>query len=214
MPYNPGNSHCIGFHAGAYTTIDVDYMTISYLKSRHFFEAKEATTDFSDEQPPDPASGEANTEMGLAEHPSDHEITGEPATIKTGTLHETHLVLADYTIREDRSAEPDNQIGKNEITNVHLVIENIGQSNAERVRVNLLNNQPGIVALGVLSGEKFEKKIPVLRIPAGESRTLIFKYFIGSRFNEEHISFRVDIEENGTEVLDKPIGFRINQTAN
>ncbi|MCK5171019.1 MAG: caspase family protein, partial [Bacteroidales bacterium] len=106
------------------------------------------------------------------------------------------LIIAQYVVLENQSAEPNNQIDINEVIDVKLAIQNIGQGKAENVKIKIENNQKGVMLLGVVNGEQLIRENPYFPvIQSGKYETVIYRYFVNSEFTDNQLQFFIKSQE-------------------
>jgi len=102
------------------------------------------------------------------------------------------LILAKYAVLENLSSNPNKQIDINDIIDLKFVVQNVGQGNADNVRVDVTNNQNGIMFLGVVENDKLKggkHQINYRTIQSGKFKTITYRYLINSDFKYSELKF-------------------------
>ena len=120
-------------------------------------------------------------------------IQGKQVKFPTKEFLKPELLLAKFAVVENLSANPNNQIDINEQVDVKFAIQNIGQGNAENVKISLTNNQTGVMLLGVVdnSGNLVRKNPSFLEITSGKFETITYRYFVNSEFTNNQLTFTI-----------------------
>ncbi len=107
-----------------------------------------------------------------------------------------NLQLARYAVTEQQSGNPNNQIDINEIVELNVAIQNIGEGSAADVTLAVTNTQQGVMFLGAYEGGKLISGNPrINRLEGGKFSIASFRYFINSEFTDSIISFNVSGDE-------------------
>lgn len=123
-------------------------------------------------------------------------IQGKQIKFHTKEFQNPKLILARFEVVEGQSANPNNEINTNEIIDVKLAIQNLGEGSANDVKVNVANYQAGILLLGVVEDTILTKKDPVIGIiEGGGYHTVTYRYFINSEFTDNQLQFHISLTE-------------------
>lgn len=124
-------------------------------------------------------------------------IQGKQVKFPTREFMKPELILAKFAVIENLSASPNNQIDINEQIDVKFAVQNVGQGIAENVNINVTNNQPGVMLLGVVdnSGNLIRKNPSFNSINAGKFETITYRYFINSEFTGSQLAFSIASNE-------------------
>ncbi|MBN2894059.1 MAG: caspase family protein [Bacteroidales bacterium] len=124
-------------------------------------------------------------------------IQGKQLKFTTKSFNKPDLILAQYAIIENQSANPNNQIDINEILELKLIVQNIGQGNAEKINIDVINNQSGVMFLGVMENGQLIRQNPIFsEINAGKYVTIIYRYFVNSEFTDSELKFTIKAKDN------------------
>jgi hypothetical protein len=123
-------------------------------------------------------------------------IEGKQLRFPTKSFQKPKLILAQYAVLESQSAIPNNQIDINEMIDLKFAVQNVGQGNAEDVKIDVHNNQDGVLFLGVAEGQGMKRTDPAFTaIEAGKYETIIYKYFVNSEFSADELEFTINTKE-------------------
>ena len=123
-------------------------------------------------------------------------IEGKQLRFPTRAFQKPELILAQYAVLENQSANPNNQIDINEMIDLKFAVQNIGQGDAENVKIEVQNVQDGVLFLGVAEGQGMKRTDPVFAaIEAGKYKTAIYRYFVNSEFTADKIEFTINARE-------------------
>jgi len=123
-------------------------------------------------------------------------IQGKQLKFPTREFRKPELILAQYAVLENQSANPNNRIDINEMIDLKIAVQNIGQGNAENVEVIIENNQKGVMFLGVVENGQLIRKNPKFKvIQSGKYETVICRYFVNSEFTNEQLKFTIKSNE-------------------
>jgi hypothetical protein len=138
-------------------------------------------------------------------------IQGKQLRFPTRAFQNPELILAQYAVIENQSANPNNQIDINEMIDLKIAIQNIGQGNAENVKVSVENQQKGVMFLGI--GESMKRDNPSFQgINSGKFETVSYKYFVNSDFTDDRIEFAIRTDErHGKYGFNEKKSFPINK---
>ena len=115
----------------------------------------------------------------------------------TANLKAPQIQLFHFSVKETSSSDFNYIIDINEVFDIMLEVENIGNTPAENVTISIENKQKGLIYLGVLNKQyernKFFKSFE--SITPGKNKTVTFRYFISNEFNEEEIILDIIAQE-------------------
>jgi len=123
-------------------------------------------------------------------------IQGKQLRIPTSEFKKPELLLAQYAVVENQSANPNNQIDINEMIDLKFAIQNIGQGTAENVTVEVENKQNGVMFLGVEKDNGMMRNNPeFIFIQPGKFEIVVYKYFVNSEFTDDEMEFKITTNE-------------------
>lgn len=123
-------------------------------------------------------------------------VQGKQLSFQTRELRKPELILAQYAILENQSANPNNQIDINEMIDLKFAVQNVGQGNAENVNIEVSNNQKGVMLLGVVNGSQLLRQNPAFNsLEAGKYETIVYRYFVNSEFADNELQFTIKSDE-------------------
>lgn len=123
-------------------------------------------------------------------------LQGRRIDFDTKEFPKPNLQLARYAVIEQQSGNPNNQIDINEIVELNLAIQNIGEGSAADVTLAITNTQQGVMFLGAYEGGKIITGNPrINRLEGGKFSIASFRYFINSEFTDSVLSFNVSGDE-------------------
>lgn len=124
-------------------------------------------------------------------------IQGKQVQFPTREFSKPELLLAKFTVSENLSSDPNNQIDINEQIDVIFALQNVGQGDAENVTVTITNDQQGVMLLGVVdAGGKLIRRNPTFTsISPGKYETVTFRYFVNSEFESNQLNFNISATE-------------------
>jgi len=138
----------------------------------------------------------ANLNIRIIEPNFKVKITGKRLTFSTREFLEPEIVLARFAVEEYQSANPNNRIDLNEIIDVEFAIQNIGQRDADRISVNVENNQSGVMLLGVVDGNNLLRKEPEFSVlKSGKYEMITYRFFVNSEFTGDKLEFNIRSNE-------------------
>lgn len=141
-------------------------------------------------------TGEATIKIEAVEPNFKVKVQGKQLTFPTRELRKPELILAQYAILENQSANPNNQIDINEMIDLKFAVQNVGQGNAENVDIIVKNNQTGVILLAVVDGSQLLRKNPSYKsLEAGKFETIIYRYFVNSEFSDNELQFTIESNE-------------------
>ena len=140
-------------------------------------------------------------------------IQGKQLKFPTREYHCPDLILAKYAIVENTSGDPNNKIDINEMIDVKFAVQNVGYGDAKKVKVNILNNQKGVMLLGVEKDDQLLRQEPEFEsIESGKYETITYTYFVNSEFTDEDLIFTINTDEkNGKFGFSESKSFSINK---
>ncbi len=143
-------------------------------------------------------TAEATIKIDVVEPVFKGNIQGKQLTFQTKELSKPQLILAQYAILESQSATPNNLIDINEIIELQIIVQNIGQGNADNVKVEISNSQNGVMFLGVMSSDnQLIRQTPQFSsINSGKYETIVYRYFVNSEFKDSELIFNIKTTEN------------------
>ena len=161
-------------------------------------------------------TAEASIKMEVIEPISKVKIQGKQLNFPTREFLKPDLILAQYNLIENQSANPNKQIDINELVDFKFAVQNIGLGNAEDVIINIKNNQKGVVLLGMVFNDKLKQQNPNFsQIQSGKFETMVYRYFVNSDFNDNELKFTIiSKEKNGKFGFTVTKSFPINKQLN
>lgn len=139
---------------------------------------------------------QATLDVELIEPNFKVKIPGKKVSFPTRAFKEPELILAKYAMLEYQSANPNNQLDLNEMVDLKIAIQNIGQGDAESLQIEVQNNQTGVLPLGVVENNGLVRKNPSFdRLATGKYETVIYRYFINSEFTAPELEFNIIVKE-------------------
>jgi hypothetical protein len=80
---------------------------------------------------------------------------------------------------------------------VKFAIQNIGQGSAENINISLINNQAGVMLLGVVdnAGNLIRKNPFLPNLASGKFESITYRYFINSEFASNQLTFNITFTE-------------------
>jgi len=141
-------------------------------------------------------SGEASLDIKIIEPDFKVKIQGKRLTFATREFKKPELIIAKYSILEGTSASPNNQIDINEIIDLMFAVQNIGEGDAENIKIEVNNSQQGVMFLGCGEGSSISKNLPeFIKISPGKFETVNFRYFLNSDLIDKELRFNIKINE-------------------
>ncbi len=140
-------------------------------------------------------------------------IQGKQLRFSTRKFRNPELILAQYVVLENQSSSPNGQIDINEMVDLKFTVQNIGQGNAENVNINVLNNQNGVMFLGVKKESQLVRgNASFSEMQSGKHETITYQYFINSEFTDDQLEFTIEsIDEIGKYGFSETKSFNINR---
>ncbi|KPA09939.1 hypothetical protein MHK_009858, partial [Candidatus Magnetomorum sp. HK-1] len=115
----------------------------------------------------------------------------------TANLKAPNIQLFHFSVKETSSSDFNQIIDVNEVFDIMLEVQNIGNTPAENVTVSIENKQKGLIYLGILNKQyersKFFKSFE--SITPGKTKTITFRYFLNNEFNEKEIILDIIAQE-------------------
>ena len=106
------------------------------------------------------------------------------------------LIIAQYALLENNSAKPNKQIDVNEMIDLKFAVQNIGQGDADNVKIEVKNNQKGVLLLGTMKENQLIRENPYFeKIQSGKYKTVIYRYFVNSEFTDSQLQFSIKSKE-------------------
>ena len=141
-------------------------------------------------------TGEAYLDLQVIEPHFRVKIKGKRLAFQTRKFRNPELILAKFAALESESPAKNDQIDINEIVDLRFVVQNVGQGTAEDVKVEVINNQAGVMFLGVGKGERLVRQSPQFeRIDIGKHNIINYRYFVNSDFGEKQLKFTIEASE-------------------
>ncbi|MFC2094552.1 caspase family protein, partial [Bacteroidota bacterium] len=141
-------------------------------------------------------SGEASLDIKIIEPDFKVKIQGKRLTFATREFKKPNLIIAKYSILEGTSSSPNNQIDINEIIDLMFAVQNIGEGDAENIKIEVNNSQRGVMFLGCGEGSSISKNLPEFtKISPGKFETVNFRYFLNSDLTDKELRFNIKINE-------------------
>ena len=124
-------------------------------------------------------------------------IQGKQVKFPTKEFLKPELVLAKFAVVENLSATPNDQIDINEQVDLKFAIQNIGQGKGEDLNVSVINNQKGVMFLGVVdaSGNLVRKNPAYSALTSGKFESITYRYFVNSEFQDNQLEFSIAASE-------------------
>jgi len=141
-------------------------------------------------------AGKASLDVLVVEPHFRVKIKGKRLIIPTRGPRSPNLILARFATLESESSARNRQIDINEVIDVKVAIQNIGDGPASDVRVNLVNTQTGVMFLGRGEGQVLSRE--PARFPSiaeGKHQIVNYRFFVNSDFSGDTLEFRVAASE-------------------
>ena len=152
----------------------------------------------------DLSNGKAKIEIYLEEPHFEQRIPGKQLTFDTRKPRTPDLVLADYAVVEKVSASPNNRIDVNEEIALKFYVQNKGTGTAEKVTVQVKNNQTGVTWLPEANETGYRTTTATFsQIAPGKHELISYIYHVNSKFTDKELRFTI----SATEKLKKKYGF-------
>ena len=126
-------------------------------------------------------------------------IQGKRLTFSTRAFRNPELTMADAAVLENRSAAPNNRIDLNEMIDLKFYVQNRGAGAAEQIKIQVQNNQKGVMWLGVADATGLKQTSPTFtKIDVGKFELVTYTYFVNSEFTDTELRFEIQAtEEHG-----------------
>ena len=123
-------------------------------------------------------------------------IQGKRLTFGTRAFRNPELTMADAAVLENTSAAPNNRIDLNEMIDLKFYVQNRGVGTAEKIKIQVLNNQKGVMWLGVADTTGLKQTPPTFtKIDAGKFELVTYTYFVNSEFTDTELRFEIQATE-------------------
>jgi len=158
----------------------------------------EYTVSIPVEGKPDLEVGAASLDVLVIEPHFRVKIKGKRLTFHTKSTRSPDLILAKSAAVESESSAQNKKIDINEVIDIKIAVQNVGDGPAKDTEIDLINDQTGVMFLGrgegqVLSREKAKFK----KIDGGKYQVVNYRFFVNSDFVEDALEF-VIIADEGT----------------
>lgn len=138
----------------------------------------------------------ARLKITVEENNFNIKVKGKQLLIPTRAFKAPNMIIAKYALTEYQSATMNGQVDVNEMIDLKFVVQNIGEGDAEDVKVKVANKQKGVMLLGVVKNEQMKRREPVFpMIEVGKYKTIVYRYFVNSEFTESNLKFEFSINE-------------------
>ncbi len=146
-------------------------------------------------------TGTAYIDVNIAEPYFKVKVQGKRVVFNTKEFEKPVLALAKFAVLENLSTSPNNQIDINEIIDLKIAVQNIGQGAAEDLKIQSVVNQKGVIFLGVEENNNIVPKneVKITRLEPGKYETIVFRYFINSEFTDKKLKFKITCSERYNE---------------
>lgn len=152
----------------------------------------------------DLSTGKAKIEIYLEEPHFEQRIPGKQLTFDTRKPRTPDLVLVDYAVLEKVSASPNNRIDVNEEIALKFYVQNKGIGTAEKVTVQVKNNQTGVTWLPEANETGHRTTTARFsQIDPGKHELIAYTYHVNSKFTDKELRFTI----SATEKHGKKYGF-------
>lgn len=143
-------------------------------------------------------TGTAELNINVTEPHFRVKIKGKRLKFQTIKARKPELILAKFAAGEGEEVPSKNRmIDLNEIFDVAVAVQNVGQGDAENVELEVVNTQKGVIFLGKGKGKHLVKleKDKIVRLPSGKYKIVNFRYFVNSDFREDKLRFSIKATE-------------------
>jgi len=141
-------------------------------------------------------TGEASIDVQVFEPHFKVNIKGKRLTFNTAQFKNPELILARFAATESDSSSANQQIDINEILDLKVAIQNIGQGVANEVQVDVINNQNGVMFLGRGEGQNLtQEQVSFDKVDPGKHHIINYRYFVNSFFKEDELKFQIKSNE-------------------
>ncbi|MBF0225577.1 MAG: caspase family protein [Desulfobacterales bacterium] len=123
-------------------------------------------------------------------------IQGKRLHFYTRKTRAPEVILAKFAAIESESSAKNNQIDINESLDLKLAFQNIGDGLSEGLSIEIINEQQGVMFLGVGEGERILRKNPYFnKIEPGKYEVVNYRYFVNSEFVEKELKFIIKAKD-------------------
>ena len=145
-------------------------------------------------------TGEASIDILLVEPHFRVKIKGKRLIFNTHAFRAPELIMAKFAAVESASSARNQQIDINEVFDLKLAIQNVGQGTANDVQIDVINEQTGVMYLGRGIGRNLSReKAKFSSIEPGKHKIITYRYFVNSDFIESSLKFTIKAtEKSGT----------------
>jgi hypothetical protein len=145
---------------------------------------------------PELVNGTANLDILVVEPHFRVKIKGKRLTFHTRQKQTPKLILARFAALESESSARNQQIDINEVIDIKIAVQNVGDGTAEDVKLDLLNNQTGVMFLGHGEGQVLSRERPQFsRIDSGKHQIVNYRFFVNSDFTADTLEFLIRATE-------------------
>jgi hypothetical protein len=138
----------------------------------------------------------ATIDINVIEPHFKQKIRGKRLSFPTRKFRNPELILAQFAVLESRSANPNNQIDLNEMIDLKFYVQNVGQGDAEQVKINVETNQIGVLWLGAATNTGLVRTHPTFsQIAAGKPELITYSYLVNSEFTDKELQFKITAKE-------------------
>lgn len=123
-------------------------------------------------------------------------IIGKRLTFHTRSIRSPHLILAKFAAVESESSAQNHKIDINEVIDIKIAVQNVGDGPANDTEIDLINNQVGVMFLGRGEGQVLSrKKAKFNKIDGGKYQVVNYRFFVNSDFREDALEFVIKAYE-------------------
>jgi len=142
------------------------------------------------------SEGKASLDVLVVEPHFRVKIKGKRLIIPTKGFRTPKLILARFAAIESESSARNQQIDINEVIDIKIAIQNVGDGPAKDVKIDLMNNQAGVMFLGRGEGQYLSREKAYFNlIEGGNYQVLNYRFFVNSDFQEESLEFFIKAAE-------------------
>jgi len=143
------------------------------------------------------SEGKASLDVLVVEPHFRVKIKGKRLIIPTKGFRTPKLILARFAAIESESSARNQKIDINEVIDIKIAIQNVGDGPAKEVKIDLMNNQAGVMFLGRGEGQYlYREKANFSRIEGGNYQVLNYRFFVNSDFQEKSLEFFIKAAES------------------
>jgi len=166
-----------------------------------------------------PVEGKSNLQVGNAsldvlvvEPHFRVKIKGKRLTFHTKGTRSPDLILAKFAAVESESSAQNHKIDINEVIDIKIAVQNVGDGPANDTEIDLINDQTGVMYLGRGEGQVLSReKAKFQKIDGGKFQIVNYRFFVNSDFNEDALEFLIKaVEETGKHGFSKTKLVKIN----